>query len=91
MEDNRSSGSLTNAIKWLKISDGRKPGELRGWHIRMMTVVLGVTRRDIANIIKGKTRPIEETSNMAQASLDKAVSDYDRSTKICTPFYTCSQ
>lgn len=89
MEDSaNNSGNLTNAIEGLRIFDGRKPGEFREWHKRM-AVVLGVTCRDIASLIKGKPRPSKETSDTGisptpagatgdQASLDEAFADYDR-------------
>ena len=75
---NNSSGHLTNAIKGLQRFDRRKPGEVRDWHKRL-AVVLGVTRRDIASLIKGKSRSTEETSGAAQAAIDKTVTDHDRS------------
>lgn len=76
-----NSGTLTTAIKGLGKFDGRKPGEFRDRHKRM-AVVLGVTRRDIASIMKGKARPSESTPDTgatdAQASLDKATAEFDK-------------
>ena len=55
-ESANNSGNLTNAIKGLKKFDGRTPSAFRDWHKRM-AAVLGVTRRDIASLINGKSRP----------------------------------
>lgn len=62
MEDSRdnSSGNLINAVKGLNKFDGRKPAEFRDWYKRLAGV-LGVARRDIASLAKGKTRPTEGT------------------------------
>ena len=64
MEDfiSDNSGNLANAIESLKNFDGRKPREFREWH-KKLAVVLGVTRRDIARLIKGQTRPTQEPAN----------------------------
>ena len=53
---NNNSGNLANAIKGLKKIDGRRPNKFRDWH-KKLAVISGVTRRDIAHLIKGQTRP----------------------------------
>ena len=54
------SGNFTSDIKGLKKFDGRTPSDFRDWHKRL-AVVLGVTRRGIASLIKEKARPTEES------------------------------
>ena len=54
-DNNSNSGNLTNATKRLTKFDGRKPSEFRDWH-KKLAVNLGVTRRDIARLVKGQTR-----------------------------------
>ena len=60
-ESNSSSTSFANAIKGLRTFDGRSPAGFRDWHKRL-AVVIGVSRCDIANLIKGHLRPTEATT-----------------------------
>ena len=75
----QKSGNLANAIKGLTIFDGLKPSEFRDWH-KKLAVILGVTRRDIARMVKGQTRPTQEPalSGEARAASDKAIAEFDR-------------
>jgi len=82
--DDTSSNNLTNAIKGLRKFDGRNPSLFRDWH-KKLAVVLGVTRRDIANLIKGRARPTEESAattldgtQQAQDTLQQSTASFDR-------------
>lgn len=48
-----NSGYLTKYIEGLRKFDGRKPSNFHDWHTKL-AVVLGVTRRDLASMIKGR-------------------------------------
>lgn len=56
------SGNLTNAIERLQTFDGKTPSEFRDWH-KQLSVVLSVTRQDIAQVIRGQVRPIEKITS----------------------------
>ena len=56
-----STISLAHAIKGLRPFDGRSPGDFRHWH-KILAVAVGVSRRDIANLIKGHPRPTKATA-----------------------------
>ena len=60
-ESNSSSTSFANAIKGIRTFDGRGQANFRDWYKRL-AVVIGVSRRDIANLIKGHPRPTESTA-----------------------------
>ena len=80
-------GNLTNAIKGLKTIDGRTPAIFRDWH-KKLAVVLGVTRRDIANLIKGLPRPTEETTG---TGISPALAGFDRANEDLYAVCICSQ
>ena len=86
--DDTSSNNLTNTIEGLKKFEGRNPTLFRDWHTKL-AVVLGVTRRDIASLIKGRTRPTEESpatgispalggAQQAQDTLQQSTASFDR-------------
>ena len=60
MGDVNTSTTLAHAIKRPRAFDGRSPDEFREW-CRRLAVVIGVSRRDIANLIKGHPRSTEAT------------------------------
>ena len=68
------SGNFTSAIKRLKKFDGRTPSDFRDWRKRL-AAVLGVTRRDIASLVNGKSRPTEETTS---TGISPALAGYNR-------------
>ena len=76
---NNNSGNLANAIESLETFDGRKPSEFCDWH-KKLAVIVGVTRRDIACLIKGQTRPSQEAKlpGEARRTSDKAIAEFDR-------------
>ena len=69
-----NSGNVTDAINALKAFDGRTPATFRDCHTKL-AVVRGVTRRDIANLIKGKPRPTEKK---ATTGISPALAGFDR-------------
>ena len=79
---NNNSGNLANATLGLKKFDGRKPSEFHDWH-KKLAVILGVTRCDIASLIKEQARPSQEPalSGEARAASDKAIAEFDRDNK----------
>ena len=61
MEKSNSHTSPAQAIEGPKTFDGRSPAYFRDWGKRP-GVVIGVSRRDIDNLIKGRPGPIEMTA-----------------------------
>lgn len=51
-EASANKGNPTNAVPGLRTFDGRKPRYFRDWR-KKLAVVLGVTRRGIASLLKG--------------------------------------
>ena len=78
MEEANSSTSLANAIKGLRTFDERSPADSRDWYKRL-AVVIGIPRRDIANLIKGHPRPTEATAGTGSSpALAQEVAAYER-------------
>ncbi|CAB1101833.1 unnamed protein product [Ectocarpus sp. CCAP 1310/34] len=50
--------NLAKTVRGLKRHDGRNPAEFEGW-MKRRCVVLGVTRRDVLPLLKGRSRPAE--------------------------------
>ena len=77
-ESNSSSTSFANAIKELRMFDGRSPADFRDWHKRLV-VVIGVSRRDIANLVKGNPRPTKATAGTGSSpALAEEIAAYER-------------
>ena len=69
-----NSGNLVKVMKGLTKFDGRKPGDFRDFHQRL----LGVVRQAMVSQIRGKPPNDEATGTGAQPCLDKAIANYDR-------------
>ena len=85
MEDsiNSNSNSLANAIRGLRKFDGREAGHFRDWH-KKFSVVLGVTRRDIAGLINARIRPSQDTATTGTphslpGTLERGIASFDLS------------
>ena len=77
-ESNSSSTSFANVIKGLRTFDGRSPADFRDW-CKRLAVVIGVSRRDIANLIKEHPRPTEATAGMGSTpALAQEIAAYER-------------
>ena len=76
MGESNSSTSFANAIQRLRTFDGCSLADFQDWSKRL-AVVIGVSRRDIANLIKGHLRPTESTpgSGSSQALAQEITAD----------------
>ena len=80
-ESNSSSTSFANVIKGLRTFDGRSPADFRLWHKRLV-VVIEVSRRDIANLIKGHSRPTEAAAGAGSSpALAQEIAAYERANR----------
>ncbi|CAB1101901.1 unnamed protein product [Ectocarpus sp. CCAP 1310/34] len=59
-----NTSNLSNTIRGLKKFDGRNPAEFEEW-MKRLCVVLGVLRRDILPLLKGRSRPAETDDDYA--------------------------
>lgn len=71
------SDDFTNDIKGLKAVHDRTPAMLRDWP-KPLAVVLGVTRRDIANLIRGQQGQRRQTEETTSTGLSPVVAGFDR-------------
>ena len=60
-QSNSSNTSFVNVIEGLSTFDRPSPANFRDWYKRL-AVIIEVSRRDIANLIKGHPRPTEATA-----------------------------
>ena len=64
MTQSSEGANLANTIRGLKTFDGRNPAEFKTW-MKILCVVISVTRRDILPLLKETARPTH-TSNIAE-------------------------
>ena len=78
MRESNTSTSFVNAIKGLRTFDRRSLADFRDWSKRLADVI-GVSRRDIANLIKGGSRQNEPTASTGSPSeLAQEIAAFER-------------
>ena len=89
MGESNSSTSLAQAIKGLRTFDERSAAVFRDWYKRLAVVIV-VSRRDIANLMKGHPRPNEATAGTGSPpALAQEIAVYERANQnlYAMPFY----
>ena len=77
-QSNGSSTSFANAMKGLRTFDGRNPPHFRDGYNRL-AFVIGVPRRDIADLIKGHPRPTKAAADTGSSpALAQEIAAYER-------------